>query len=152
MFLDKNNGSFSGELNPVYNPYGLPEYYQKSKETYRKGIRLYDRNNDFVRYKDSDDLMKYNNNAYHINSPNQLYDGQEQVEIQRQKKLYHRQGEGYILENTWMTSDSSPNDPFHTEKTAGQPDILKRVVPRPHRGSLWSVPSGTSLLQNPCSG
>ncbi len=157
MFLDENNGSFSGELNPVYNFYGLPEYYQKSKETYRKGIRLYDRNNDFVRYKDSDHLMKYNNNAYHINTLNQLYDGQEQVEMQRQKKLYHRQGEGYILENTWMTSDSSPNDPFHTEKTVGQPDILKRVPAGNYimeelvspKGYLKGFPTGILVQETP---
>ncbi len=127
VLTDDNNGGFAGKLNPVYDSYGLPQYYQRSEETYDKGTELYDRNGDFVRYQDSDNLEEYNNNAYHINPHDQLYDGSEREEKQIQKKLYHRQGEGYILENVWMTSDKTPNDPFHTEKTPGQPDILKRV-------------------------
>jgi len=127
VLTDDNNGSFSGTLNPVYDDWGLPQYYQRSEESYDKGTELYDRNGDFVRYQDSDNLERYNNNAYRINCYRQLHDGKEQEEKQNQKKLYHRQGEGYILENTWLSSDKTPNDPFHTEETEGQPDILKRV-------------------------
>ncbi|MCI8659294.1 MAG: hypothetical protein HFG54_03445 [Lachnospiraceae bacterium] len=127
VLTDENNGSFAGELNPVYDNYGLPQYYQRSEAMYDKGTELYDRNGDFVRYQDSDNLEKYNHNAYHINPHGQLYDGDEKKEQQIQKKLYHRQGEGYILENIWTTSDKTPNDPFDTEEMPGQPDILKRV-------------------------
>ena len=48
---------------------------------------------------------------------------------------YHRRGESYILENTWMTSDKTPNDPFTDTETAGQPDLLKRL------------PAGTYILE-----
>ncbi len=44
-------------------------------------------------------------------------------------------GEGYILENTWLSSDKTPNDPFDTFQTDGQADVLKRL------------PSGTYILE-----
>ena len=91
VLTDDNNGSFSGTLNPVYDDWGLPQYYQRSEESYDKGTELYDRNGDFVRYQDSDNLERYNNNAYRINCYRQLHDGKEQEERQNQKKLYHRQ-------------------------------------------------------------
>ncbi len=127
VLVDDNNGTFAKELNPTVDEHGLPRYYQRSDDTYEKGTRLYDRNDSFVRYQDSDNLEEYNNNAYRIIDHDDLYDGDETKEIQQQKALYHRLGEGYILENTWITSDSTPNDPFSGQVTKGQPDILKRV-------------------------
>lgn len=111
-----NNGSFAKALNPVYDRYGLPYYYRKSNETYQQETALYDRNGDLVRVKESDHLDAYNQASYSISEA--PWPG---------RKLYHRQGEGYILENTWTTSDKTPNDPFHDEETQGQPDLLKRV-------------------------
>ena len=142
VLTDENNGSFLGELNPVLDRYGLPVYYQKSQETYDKGTELYDRNGDFVRYQDSDNLEEYNGNAYHMNPQRQLYDGDETKEKQNQKKLFHRQGEGYILENTWTTSDKTPNDPFHSSETAGQADVLKRVSAGTYIMEELKSPSG----------
>lgn len=142
VLADENNGSFLRELNPVLSSYGLPVYYQKSQETYDKGTELYDRNGDFVRYQDSDNLRGYNNNAYHINPRRQLCDGDETKEKQDQKKLFHRQGEGYILENAWITSDKTPNDPFHSSETAGQADILKRVPAGAYIMEELKSPSG----------
>lgn len=157
VLVDDNNGSFSGEQNPVYDSYGLPQYYQKSESTYDKGTELYDRNGDFVRYQDSDNLEEYNNNAYHIHSHEQLYDGQETKEQQDQKQLFHRQGEGYILENSWITSDRTINDPFDTEETDGQPDILKRVPAGNYimeelespKGYLKGMPTGIAVREIP---
>lgn len=31
-------------------------------------------------------------------------------------KLYYRQGEAYLIENTWVTGESTPNDPFDNQK------------------------------------
>lgn len=62
-------------------------------------------------------------------------------------KLYFRQGESFIIENTWVTGESTPNDPFDTQHVAtinqtdntandpykkdaadgGQVDVLKRI-------------------------
>lgn len=125
--VDENNGSFEKDMNPVYDEHGLPSYYQRSGETYDKGTELYDRNGDFVRYQDSDDVEEYNQAAYRINESEELLDGDETAESQDQKDLYHRQGEAYIVQNTWVTSDSTPNDPFDLTMTDGQADILKRL-------------------------
>lgn len=119
VLTDDNNGSFVKELNPVLDEHGLPQYYQRSEETYDKETRLYDRNGDFVRDQPSDNLEEYNNNAYRVQEHETLYDGD--------RPLYHRLGEGYILENVWTTSDKTPNDPFDTQETEGQADVLKRV-------------------------
>lgn len=124
---DENNGSFEKDMNPVYDEHGLPSYYQRSDETYDKGTELYDRNGDFVRYQDSDNLKEYNQAAYRINEPGELLDGDESAENQDQKDLYHRMGEAYIVQNTWVTSDATPNDPFDLTMTDGQADILKRL-------------------------
>lgn len=153
--LDENNGAFNKDLNPVYDAYGLPIYYQRSEESYDKGTDLYDRNNDFMRYKDSDNLEEYNNAAYRVNDHEELYDGESGKEGQLQKKLYHRQGEGYILENTWITSDKTPNDPFDATMTAGQADILKRVPVGTYimeelktpTGYLKGMPTGISISE-----
>lgn len=125
--IDDNNGDLEKNMNPVYDEHGLPSYYQRSDETYDKGTELYDRNGDFVRYQDADNLDAYNNASYRINEQDELFDGDETAENQNQKELYHRFGEAYIVQNVWTTSDATPNDPFDTTMTDGQPDILKRL-------------------------
>ena len=127
VLVDENNGDFIKELDPVIDEHGLVLYYQRSTETYKKGEDLYDRNGDFVRHQDSDNLEEYNKNAYRINAHEELYDSSWNEEDPDRKNLYHRLGEGYILENTWFSSDKTPNDPFDTGNTDGQPDVLKRL-------------------------
>lgn len=152
---DDNNGSFEKSLNPAYDRHGLPEYYQRSNETYDKGTDLYDRNGDFVRQQDSDNMEEYNNAAYRINDHEELYDGDETAEDQVRKRLYHRLGEGYILENVWTTSDKTPNDPFDDVMTDGQPDVLKRLPAGTYimeelkapEGYLKGMPTGISVLE-----
>lgn len=135
VLVDDNDGDFLNELNPVYDDHGLVLYYQRSSETYKKGEDLYDRNGDFVRHQDSDNLEEYNLNAYRINEHDELYDASQEKKTPERKNLYHRLGEGYILENTWLSSDKTPNDPFDTFQTDGQADVLKRL------------PSGTYILE-----
>lgn len=135
ILTDIRNGDFLKYMSPVYDEHGLVLYYQRSRETYDKGTEIYDRNGDFVRYKDSDNLEEYNRAAYALDERDDLYDGNSSQEFQTQDRLYHRLGESYILENTWMTSERTPNDPFDTEETEGQPDLLKRL------------PAGTYILE-----
>ena len=87
-----NNGTFLKYMNPVYDEHGLVLYYQRSDETYDKGTELYDRNGDFVRYKNSDQLEEYNNAAYVLDEHDVLYDGRPDQETQAQDKLYHPDG------------------------------------------------------------
>lgn len=142
MLIDQNNGNVEKQMAPVIDQHGLPRYYPKSSGIYNKGTVLFDRNGDFVRYKDSDGLNQYNRNAYHMYSQSQLYDGKLLQEDQSQEKLYHRLGEAYILENVWITSDKTPNDPFSYEMTDGQPDILKRVAAGNYIMEEWESPEG----------
>jgi hypothetical protein len=142
VLTDDQNGSFEKSMNPVYDTHGLAKYYQNSGETYDKGTKLYDRNGDFVRYQFSDQLEVYNRAAYTINDYEDLFDGEEKTQRQYLKALYHRAGESYILENTWVTSDRSPNDPFDTGSTDGQADILKRVPAGSYIMEELVVPDG----------
>ncbi|KAK9659697.1 hypothetical protein QE152_g41619, partial [Popillia japonica] len=57
------------------------------------------------------------------------------------RELYHRQGEGYILENTWTTSDKTTNDPFDTTMTNGQADVLSGRVD----GTLTEIGNNPSM-------
>ena len=115
---DKNNGSFPKQVNPILNAHGLPIYYQKSQEQYEKMTELYDRDGEMVRQKVSDHLPSFNQNTYQKKEEKDLYE---------ESSLWHRQGEGYVLENVWITSEKRPNDPFDYQMTDGQADRLKRV-------------------------
>lgn len=169
VLMDGNNGSFQKEMNPVYDSHGLAKYYQQSEETYDKDTEFYDRNGDFVRQQDSDNLEEYNGAAYRIHKREELFDGidgikdieQPELEIAQENRprqgLYHRLGESYILENTWVTSDKTPNDPFQTRITEGQPDLLKRL-PKGHyimeeirtpKGYLKGMPTGITVKEIP---
>lgn len=118
--LIDNTGSFEKNMEPALDDHGLVRYYRKSEENYHEQTPLYDRNGDLVRIKEQDLLKHYRQAAYAIKD---------------QGTIFHRYGESYILENTWITGDTTPNDPFQCQITDGQADILKRV------------PKGTYILE-----
>lgn len=127
-------GTYDGEslkkqMNPVLNSHGLLEYYQISGETYKKGSPIYDIDGDYVRYKYSDLLSPFNKAAYRINSQAELWEIGKEQDTSDDKKLFHRKGEAWVMENAWITGEKYPNDPFKTEKTLGQADMIKRVLP-----------------------
>lgn len=121
--------TFQKSMNPVLNGHGLPEYYQKSEETYQKGDPVYDIDGDYVRYKYDDLLEAYNRAAYRINDHFQRDAIGSEEDITDDPGLYHRQGEAWVMENTWITGEKHPNDPFQSDMTVGQADMLKRVIP-----------------------
>ncbi|MDW2798787.1 SpaA isopeptide-forming pilin-related protein [Clostridium boliviensis] len=137
-----NGSSLVKSMNPVLNGHGLPEYYQKSGETYKKGEPIYDIDGDFVRYKYDDLLFAYNNSSYSINNQTGMKDIGEEENITDDKKLYHRQGESWVMENTWITGEKYPNDPFKKDMTVGQADMLKRVIPGTYIMEEVTAPSG----------
>ena len=124
-----NGSSLAKSMNPVLNGHGLPEYYQKSGQTYKKGDPVYDIDGDYVRYKYDDLLSAYNSASYSINNQTGMKDVGEEENTTDDKKLYHRQGESWVMENTWITGEKYPNDPFKGDMTVGQADMLKRVIP-----------------------
>ena len=140
--LADNNGAFVKQYSPVYDGFGNILYYQRSTETYDKGTDLHDRDDIFVRYDSSDQLPDYSANAYRQNTGAELYDTDGKTENPSKKTLYHRYGEGYVLQNTWVTSDASPNDPFRTLSVDGQADILKRVPEGTYIMEEVHAPSG----------
>jgi hypothetical protein len=137
-----DGNSFNKSMNPVLNGHGLPEYYQRSAETYKKGNPIYDIDGDYVRYKYDDLLSAYNNAAYRINNRTDMEDIGNEEDTTDDKKLYHRQGEAWFMENTWITGEKYPNDPFKTDMTVGQADMLKRVIPGSYILEEVKAPSG----------
>ena len=131
-----DGGLLQPHVNPVLNENGLPVYYQRSDQTYIKGYPVYDRDGDYVRYRYSDLLRAYNANAWDLQLKAALYDiGNDPEKREDDRPLYHRQGEAYLMENSWITGDETPDDPFHTRIGDGQVDVLKRV------------PAGTYILE-----
>lgn len=115
----ENNGGFERLMRPVLDQHGLPVYFASSGNKYEKESSLYDRDGDLVRRKGSDLLEDYQKASYTVNNSNKPDNQKDPV--------YHRLGESYLTENTWITGEKSPNDPFNREMTKGQADILKRV-------------------------
>ena len=113
QLLTENSGIFNKSVEPVYDEHGLPIYYRQSEETYETGTELYDRSGRPVRQKEADLLGGYDEASY-------LAEAGEETVI-------HRQGENYLLENTWITGESTPDDPFDDRITEGQADLLRRV-------------------------
>ena len=65
-------------------------------------------------------------NAWDLQLKAALYDiGNDPENREDDRPLYHRQGEAYLMENSWITGDETPNDPFHTRIRDGQVDVLK---------------------------
>lgn len=145
--FDLNNGEVLNFMDPVYDEHGLVLYYQRSNSCYDKGTELYDRNGDFIRYKNSDNLEEYNRGAYALDSHDKLFDGKSDEEHQIQDRLYHRLGESYILENSWISSDRTPNDPFTEELTEGQADFLKRIPAGTYIVEELETPAGTGYTK-----
>jgi hypothetical protein len=134
--------TFQKSMNPVLNGHGLPEYYQKSEETYKKGDPIYDIDGDYVRYKYDDLLDAFNKAAYRINNKAGRDSIGAEEDITDDPKLYHRQGEAWVMENTWITGEKYPNNPFQSDMTVGQSDMLKRVIPGKYIMEEVKAPSG----------
>ena len=137
-----DGNSLVKSMNPVLNGHGLPEYYQRSGETYKKGDTIYDIDGDYVRYRYDDLLSAYNDAAHKIDGKTGMEDIGEEEDTTDDKKLYHRQGEAWIMENTWITGEKYPNDPFQADATVGQADMLKRVIPGTYIMEEVKAPAG----------
>lgn len=112
--LHENTGNFEKSLRPILDEHGLVRYYQAGDGVYEKETSLYDRDGDPVRKKQSDLWKGFQKGSYMIQA------GGPEAAV-------HRMGESYLVENTWVTGEETPNDPFAFSMTGGQPDLLKRV-------------------------
>ena len=126
--LAENSGEFDKSVEPIYDGHGMPVYYRKSGGTYETETSLYDRSGRLVRQKEADLLDGYDRDSY-------LVDGGGETET-------HRLGESYLLENTWVTGERTPDDPFADQMTEGQADILRRVPAGAYILEELSAPEG----------
>lgn len=116
---------------------------------------MYDIDHDYVRYRYYDLLPAFNRNAYRINNQWDLRNVGEKEDPADDKKLFHRQGEAWIMENTWISGDEYPNDPFNVDLTTGRADMLKRVIPgtyimeevEPPAGYVKGFPVGITVKE-----
>ena len=122
-----NNGSFQKSVEPVYDEHGLPLYYRYSGESYEMEIPLFDRNGRLVREKTSDLTGDYDEASYVMAENYVTAENYVMAENGDAGTILHRAGESYILENTWVTGEITPDDPFSDRMTEGQADLLRRV-------------------------
>ena len=120
---------FKKKVSPVLNEFGLPVYYQRTEKVYKKGDAVYDRDGDYVRFRYTDLLDSFHRASWEINRTRDLLDiGKDPENPDDDRRLFRRAGENYVLENTWISGESTPNDPFDEMKmTKGQADVLKRI-------------------------
>ncbi|MCI8517881.1 MAG: hypothetical protein HFG75_13615 [Hungatella sp.] len=138
--LHGNEGDFDKTVKPVVDEHGLTVYYPGSGKVYEKDITLYDRDGDYVREKTSDLLSAFDRAAYRIGG---------------EGDPAHRLGESYLLENTWITGEETPNDPFDVSGIREQADLLKRVPAgtyimeeiRPPKGYVRGIPEGLTVRE-----
>jgi hypothetical protein len=136
------DGELEKRLEPVYDRYGLAEYYLVSGETYQKGEAVYDRDGDFVRYRYDDLLSFYNDAAYRQLKAEEMTEIGNPQDPTDDFPLWHRRGEAFVIPNIWTTGEKAPNDPAEPETTAGQADMLKRVMPGTYMMEELSAPDG----------
>ena len=117
--LAGNDGTFGKSVYPVYDSHGMVLFYRYSGESYETEIPLYDRSGHQVIEKSSDLLDDYDKASYVMR--------EDREEASSGDRILHRAGESYILENTWVTGEMTPDDPFADRLTEGQADLLRRV-------------------------
>ncbi len=121
--LTGSTGELEKTMLPVYGRHGLVQYYRPSGESYETDTLLYDRDGRIVRNKPSALIDGYDSASYVMREDR----SEAGAPDDRTGKVLHRSGESYILENTWVTGDISPDDPFSNRLTDGQADVLRRV-------------------------
>lgn len=130
---------FEKVMEPEVNRYGLPVYYRMSRAAYKKGENIYDRDGDFVRYKEDENLDKYDKAAYAIQNPAVL---QSVNGI-----LHHRRGEALLMDNTWISGERFPNDPTREEVMTEANDPYSDGVEGGHEDRLKRVEAGTYIME-----
>lgn len=128
--------SFEKIMNPVYDRFGMVQYYLPNESTYIKGREQYDRDGDKLGYRYEDLLEMYNRAAYRILDHEELY------EVEETSPLKRRLGESWIIPNIWVSGEETPQDPGDAEMSLGQADLLRRVVPGTYIMEEIAAPQG----------
>lgn len=123
------NKAFEKTMNPVYNRYGHVQYYPESGDIYKKGEPLYDRDGEYMGYRYEDLLEIFNLAAYGVLDPPELYGVGEPENPEDDIQLKHREGEGWVIPNIWISGRETSQDSSNSSMTFGKEDILRRIVP-----------------------
>lgn len=129
---------FEKTMNPVYDRYGLVEYYPSNSYGYKKGNAQYDRDGEYIGYQYEDLLELYNQAAYGILDLRELYDVGNPENEDDDIPLVHRDGEAWVIPNIWVT---------------GEEALLRRVIPgtyileelMPPDGYVRALPVGIAV-------
>ena len=135
-------GVFEKWMEPVLDEFGLVKYYPESGALYKKGEPVYDRDGDYVTYRYEDLLEMENRAAYHLNEREKLLDVGEPENEADDVPLKHRKGEAYLLPNVWISGEKTIQDGRMDERTDGQPDLLRRVIPGSYILEELEAPDG----------
>lgn len=135
---NKDSQIFEKRMNPVYDRYGLVEYYPSNIYEYKKGNVQYDRDGEYMGYRYEELLELYNRAAYGVLDPQALYDVGNPKDETDDVSLMHRDGEAWIIPNIWVT---------------GEENLLRRVIPgtyileelSPPDGYVRALPMGISV-------
>lgn len=111
---NKDSQMFEKTMNPVYDRYGLVQYYPSNAYEYKKGSAQYDRDGEYIGYRYDDLLELYNQSAYGVLDPPALYQVGNPEDDTDDVSLLHRNGEAWIIPNIWVT---------------GEENLLRRVIP-----------------------
>lgn len=140
--VNGKTGEFEKKMNPVFDRNGMVQYYQDSDVLYKKGGAVYDRDGDYVGYRYEDLLEAYNRAAYSVLDRDALYDRNSGENSSDDCLLVHRKGESWIIPNIWISGEKTPQDPEDDERTYGQADLLRRVIPGTYIMEELAAPDG----------
>lgn len=133
---NEGRDTFEKVMNPVYDKFGMVQYYLPNDSVYQKGKEAYDRDGDYLGYRYNDLLESYNRAAYRMLDHDELYGRDEKDLLQR------RQGEAWVIPNIWVSGMETPQDPGNLEMTYGKADLLRRVIPGTYIMEEISPPQG----------
>ena len=126
---NQETGTFEKQMEPVLDEFGLVKYYPESGVVYKKGTPVYDRDGDYVTYR-YDDLLEMENRAvYHVNERDDLFNIGNPEDETDDLPLKRRKGETYLIPNLWISGERTIQDGKMDDRTDGQPDVLRRVIP-----------------------
>ena len=140
--VSEDGDTFEKTMNPVYDTYGMVRFYPEAEHSYKMEEELYDRDGEFIGYRQGELLKEYNQACFGVYDPVELYGSDRKDNIPLGVSLKHRLGEARIIPNIWRTGVLYPQDPSNQEMTEGQKDLLRRVVPGTYIMEEIEVPKG----------
>lgn len=120
---DSETKAFEKTMEPVYDRFGMVQYYLPNGENYKKGQGIFDRDGEYLGYRYEDLLDEYNRASYYVRDEDALY----ATENGSKSNILHRNGEAWIIPNILETEGK---------------DLLRRVIPGTYIMEELKAPDG----------